>query len=84
MRCVLFLSTANTQCRYRAPKNTRGRSDADEASFGFLDGDLLERLLACAPSDITQVFAGEEGLTEPLPFVYEEMHRVLEMIQDMH
>ncbi|KAF9069809.1 CPSF A subunit region-domain-containing protein [Rhodocollybia butyracea] len=33
-----------SHARHRAPKSSRGRSDADEAAYGFIDGDFLEKL----------------------------------------
>lgn len=67
--------------RFRAPKNTRGRSDADEASFGFLDGDLLGQFLVC--EDEERVMSGEEGLTPRIDASVAEVRKILEALQEM-
>jgi DNA damage-binding protein 1 len=74
-----------THTRFRAPHNTRGRSDADVASFGFLDGDFLEQFLACinTPEQLEKIMAGNsdpERLTMPV----EQMQQALENLQGMH
>lgn len=34
-----------SHAKFRAPKSTRGRSDADPAAYGFIDGDFILREL---------------------------------------
>lgn len=70
-----------THARYRAPRNTRGRSDADEASYGFLDGDLLQKFLTCEDED--SVLDGSEPLTERINAPGAQIRKILETIQDM-
>lgn len=71
--------------RYRAPKNTRSRRDADSAAFGFLDGDFLEQFLARlgSPEQVEKILAGQntpERLTMPV----EAIQKVLENLKSMH
>ncbi|KAJ7579305.1 CPSF A subunit region-domain-containing protein [Mycena floridula] len=73
-----------SHARYRAPKNTRGRSDGDNPATGFLDGDLLEQTLLYSPSQVDRVFAGEPDLTKALNSAERvRTLKVLEMLQDM-
>ncbi|TFK40691.1 CPSF A subunit region-domain-containing protein [Crucibulum laeve] len=71
--------------RYRAPKNTRGRSDADAVAFGFIDGDFLEQFLTLlgSPPQLQKVI---EGQSEPerLTMSVEEIQKVLENLQSLH
>lgn len=74
-----------THTRFRAPHNTRGRSDADVASFGFLDGDFIEQFLTYmgTPGRLEKIIGGHsdpEKLTMPI----EEIQLVLENLQGMH
>ncbi|KAF8630852.1 hypothetical protein AX17_005211 [Amanita inopinata Kibby_2008] len=71
--------------RYRAPKNTRGRTDADVSATGFLDGDFIEHLLTLvnSPENIDKVIAGNsapERLTVPIA----DLQKVVETLQSMH
>ena len=71
--------------RFRAPRNTRGRSDADQAAFGFIDGDFLEQFLIHVgnPKLVDKIVRGNsepERLTLPV----EELQKVLENLQSMH
>ncbi|KAF5382718.1 hypothetical protein D9615_002834 [Tricholomella constricta] len=75
----------DSHTRFRAPKNTQGRSDADSTSFGFIDGDFLEQFLTRlgSPEEVEKIIAGHsdpERLTMPV----EEMQKVLENLQSMH
>jgi DNA damage-binding protein 1 len=65
---------APSHARYRAPANTKGRSDADKASFGFLDGDLLEQGLEQLESG-GAILGGERDI---------KLREVLEALQDRH
>jgi DNA damage-binding protein 1 len=71
--------------RFRAPKNTRGRSDADQAAFGFLDGDFLELFLTRlgSPEQLERIIAGNSEF-ERLTVSAEDLQRVLENLQSMH
>ncbi|KAF9496184.1 hypothetical protein BDN71DRAFT_1415949 [Pleurotus eryngii] len=73
-----------TLAQYRAPKNNRGRSDADP-SKGFLDGDFLEYFFihATSPEDLHTIVTGQnasEGLSVPM----DSLKKVLEALQAMH
>ncbi|KAF8650163.1 hypothetical protein AX16_005397 [Volvariella volvacea WC 439] len=75
-----------SHARYRAPKNTRGASDADAASVGFLDGDYLEQflsLIGTQPEQVTKVISGR-AVPEKLSASVEELQNVLERLQNVH
>jgi DNA damage-binding protein 1 len=67
-------------CRHRAPRNTRGRSDADEGAFGILDGDFLEQFLALMENspDVAGNIATAGGLDRNV------VQAALETLQSMH
>ncbi|THH03261.1 hypothetical protein EW145_g6399 [Phellinidium pouzarii] len=70
---------------WRAPKNSQGRSDAQAAAVGFLDGDLLERFLdyPAASPEIARIMSGKneaERLTTP----YGQMRSILESLRSTH
>ncbi|KIL67911.1 hypothetical protein M378DRAFT_185481 [Amanita muscaria Koide BX008] len=71
--------------RYRAPRGSRGRSDADAAATGFLDGDFLELFLSHINSEeiMDKIMAGtsEPERIETRP---EELQKVVENLQSMH
>ncbi|KAI6039683.1 CPSF A subunit region-domain-containing protein [Pisolithus marmoratus] len=71
--------------RFRAPKNSRGRSDSEASSFGFLDGDFLERFLLLVenPRALRQVMNGQSE-PERLTISSERIQKVLERLQRMH
>lgn len=71
--------------RFRAPKNNRGRSDSEATSFGFLDGDFLERFLLFK-EDRQALDQIMEGQSEPerLTISVQRIQRVLERLQSMH
>ncbi|KAI6158847.1 CPSF A subunit region-domain-containing protein [Pisolithus thermaeus] len=71
--------------RFRAPKNNRGRSDSEASSFGFLDGDFLERFLVLVedPRALRQVMDGQSE-PERLTISPEQIQKVLERLQSMH
>jgi len=71
--------------RFRAPKSTRSRTDADQASFGFLDGDFLERLLTLLdfPETLDKIWQGQSQ-PERLSTSVNEIRRLLEDLQSYH
>ncbi|KIN94881.1 hypothetical protein M404DRAFT_17165 [Pisolithus tinctorius Marx 270] len=71
--------------RFRAPKNNWGRSDSEASSFGFLDGDFLERfsLLMEDSRALRQVMDGQ-GEPERLTISPQRIQKVLERLQSMH
>ncbi|KAG1743291.1 CPSF A subunit region-domain-containing protein [Suillus paluster] len=71
--------------KYRTPKNVRGRSDADASSFGFLDGDFLERFLQFVgnPQALRQIVHGQSE-PEKLTISADKIQKVLESMQSMH
>jgi len=71
--------------RYRTPKNVRGRSDAEVSSFGFLDGDFLERFLQY-PRDSKELKQIMDGESEPekLTITEDDIQKALERMQSMH
>ncbi|KAH8114589.1 mono-functional DNA-alkylating methyl methanesulfonate N-term-domain-containing protein, partial [Phellopilus nigrolimitatus] len=74
-----------TRSKWRAPCNSRGRSDAQPASYGFLDGDLLERFLdypASSP-DIVRFLSGRND-AERLSTPYGQLRSVMESLRSTH
>lgn len=71
--------------KFRAPKNTRGPSDADNAAFGFLDGDFLEQFLGLHDSP-DRLKKALEGGSEPerLKLSQEQITKILEELQSLH
>ncbi|KAG2145900.1 CPSF A subunit region-domain-containing protein [Suillus clintonianus] len=71
--------------KYRTPKNARGRSDADASSFGFLDGDFLERFLQFVgkPQALKRIMDGQSE-PERLTISADRIQKVLESMQSMH
>jgi len=69
--------------RFRAPKNTRGPSDADGAAFGFIDGDFLEQYLTLTPDDLKKVKKGSSA-PEQLKLSSEQIVKVIEQLQSLH
>ncbi|KAG2758166.1 hypothetical protein P692DRAFT_20763238 [Suillus brevipes Sb2] len=71
--------------KYRTPKNDRGRSDADASSFGFLDGDFLERFLQFVgnPQALKRIMDGQSE-PEKLKISADRIQKVLESMQSMH
>lgn len=90
-----FACQADWHFRWRAPKNTRGRSDADDVAFGFLDGDLLESLLnpdSAAELNLDRLFErmadlereDEDEGTENSQFDKEEILGMVDRLRNMH
>ncbi|KAL4064854.1 CPSF A subunit region-domain-containing protein [Scleroderma yunnanense] len=71
--------------RFRAPKNNRGRSDSEASSFGFLDGDFLERFLLFIddPQALRLIMEGQSE-PEKLKISVQHIQKVLERLQSMH
>ncbi|KAE9400776.1 hypothetical protein BT96DRAFT_992689 [Gymnopus androsaceus JB14] len=68
--------------RHRAPRSSRGRSDADEAAYGIIDGDLLEQMLTymdTAPELVEDIYGSDEFL-----YPLTELKKDLELLQTMH
>lgn len=74
-----------TKTRYRAPKSTRGRTDADMAATGFLDGDFIEQFLSLVGSKemVEKIMAGTSD-PEKLSVKVEDLQKVVESLQSMH
>lgn len=70
---------------YRAPRNHRGRSDAEVTSYGFLDGDFLERFLdhLSSPKLMDKILKGNSP-PETLKLTRESIQKVLERLQSLH
>ncbi|KAL0569702.1 hypothetical protein V5O48_012262 [Marasmius crinis-equi] len=78
-----------SHAKYRAPRIARGRSDADERAYGFIDGDFLEKalqLIEDSPdSEATRTMLSTD--VQPLGRITstrEEIHEVLEVLHNMH
>ena len=74
-----------TDSRYRAPKSTRGPTDADTAATGFLDGDFIEQFLSLMGSKeiVGKIMTGTSD-PEKLKVKVEELQTVVESLQSMH
>jgi len=71
--------------RYRAPRNHKGRSDTEVSSYGFLDGDFLERFLDHLPSPkLTDKIIKGNSLPETVELTRECIQKVLERLQSLH
>ena len=71
--------------RWRAPVNGSGRSDAQTTSFGFLDGDFMEKFLEL-PRTSEEVHKTLTGKSEPekLEMSYDEFRSTLEILGTLH
>jgi len=71
--------------RYRAPKSTRGTSDADGSARGFVDGDFLEQFLSIqsSPEILSKVMKGGSA-PEALRLTPEEISKILQDLQSLH
>ncbi|KXN88147.1 DNA damage-binding protein 1a [Leucoagaricus sp. SymC.cos] len=85
MTAVIPSVGGTSHARFRAPKSTRGRSDADQASFGFLDGDFMEQLLTLldSPDVIQKIWKGQSE-PEKMSVSVDEIRRLLEDLQSYH
>ncbi|KAJ3896557.1 CPSF A subunit region-domain-containing protein [Lentinula edodes] len=75
-----------SHAKHRAPRLSRGRSDADSAAYGILDGDLLEQMLTYMN---TEPELAEEIYTlsvpnDDFPYTLAELKKDLELLQNMH
>ncbi|KAJ3863624.1 CPSF A subunit region-domain-containing protein [Lentinula novae-zelandiae] len=75
-----------SHAKHRAPRLSRGRSDADSAAYGILDGDLLEQMLTYMN---TEPELAEEVYTlsvadDDLPYTPADLKKDLELLQNMH
>ncbi|KAJ3856320.1 CPSF A subunit region-domain-containing protein [Lentinula lateritia] len=75
-----------SHAKHRAPRLSRGRSDADSAAYGILDGDLLEQMLTYMN---TKPELAEEVYTlsvadDDLPYTPADLKKDLELLQNMH
>lgn len=74
-----------SHAKYRAPIGGRGKSDADAAAYGFLDGDFLERFLDYRyPSTETEQVLRGSSPPEKLKLTYGEIRQTLEALQALH
>ncbi|KDR82646.1 hypothetical protein GALMADRAFT_837022 [Galerina marginata CBS 339.88] len=76
---------APSHTRFRAPKNTRGISDADGSAYGFVDGDFLELFLGLIgnPEQLNKVMKGGSA-PEELKMSVEDISKFLEQLQGLH
>lgn len=85
LRRVVTEITHASHAKYRAPVGTWGKSDADEASYGFLDGDFLEKFLDYRhPSNETERVLQGGSTPEKLKQTYKEIRQSLEALKVLH
>ncbi|OCH88473.1 hypothetical protein OBBRIDRAFT_780096 [Obba rivulosa] len=66
---------------WRAPANSRGRTDAESTAFGFLDGDFIEQFLTHPrPHELLEGEIEAERITLPQA----QIQQVLEKLQSLH
>lgn len=74
-----------SHANYRAPVSAWGKSDADAAAYGFLDGDFLEKFLHYRhPSAETERVLQGSSPPEKLKQTYGEIRQTLEALQALH
>jgi DNA damage-binding protein 1 len=74
-----------SHAKYRAPVGMWGKSDADAAAYGFLDGDFLEKFLHYQhPSPSTERVLQGSSPPEKLKQTYGEIRQTLEALQALH
>ncbi|KAJ3781139.1 CPSF A subunit region-domain-containing protein [Lentinula aff. detonsa] len=89
-----------SHAKHRAPRLSGARSDADQAAYGILDGDLLERMLeymntepgfaeevhAAAMSSLEGAGVGgnNDDSNSLIQYTMEELKKDLELLQSMH
>ncbi|ESK85005.1 uv-damaged dna-binding [Moniliophthora roreri MCA 2997] len=76
-----------SHAKHRAPRDSRGRTDAAEAAYGFIDGDYLEKLLTfmdeSPEEEVDKVFnTSVEGLC--VTSERGKIRKALESLQNMH
>jgi len=71
--------------KFRAPRNRRGRTDAEESAIGFLDGDFLEQFLTFPHiSGIIDEIMQGTSQAERLALPRDKIQKVLERLQSLH
>ncbi|KAJ3904528.1 CPSF A subunit region-domain-containing protein [Lentinula edodes] len=76
-----------SHAKHRAPRLSRGRSDADSAAYGILDGDLLEQMLTYMNTDpelAEEIYTLSVAGDDDLPYTLAELKKDLELLQNMH
>ncbi|KAJ3923618.1 CPSF A subunit region-domain-containing protein [Lentinula edodes] len=76
-----------SHAKHRAPRLSRGRSDADSAAYGILDGDLLEQMLTYMNTDpelAEEIYTLSVADDDDLPYTLAELKKDLELLQNMH
>ncbi|KAH9002600.1 CPSF A subunit region-domain-containing protein [Lactarius hatsudake] len=74
-----------SHAKHRAPVGSWGKSDADAAAYGFLDGDFLEKFLDFEhPSSETERILKGSISPEKLKQTYAEIKQSLEALQALH
>ena len=74
-----------SHAKHRAPVGPLGKSDADAAAYGFLDGDFLEKFLDYEhPSSETERILKGSISPEKLKQTYGEIRQSLEALQALH
>jgi len=85
LRRVVTEITQASHAKYRAPVGTWGKSDADAAAYGFLDGDFLEKFLDYRHSSTETERVLQGGSTpEKLKQTYKEIRQSLEALKVLH
>jgi DNA damage-binding protein 1 len=85
LRRVVTEITHASHAKYRAPVGTWGKSDADAAAYGFLDGDFLEKFLDYRhPSTETERVLQGGSTPEKLKQTYKEIRQSLEALKALH
>jgi DNA damage-binding protein 1 len=69
--------------RYRAPKDTRGSTDAEGAAFGFIDGDFLEHFPGLTRDARQKIMDGKSN-PEKLKMSEHKILKILEQLQSLH
>jgi len=71
--------------KFRALKNHKGLSNTEASSFGFLDGDFLERFLTYLPSsNIADEIMQGKNKAERLTMSKENIQQILERLRRLH
>ncbi|KAL0066188.1 hypothetical protein AAF712_006813 [Marasmius tenuissimus] len=81
--------TEESHAKYRAPRIARGRSDADERAYGFIDGDFLEELLSLLEDSpeseaIGKILSTSLESLGRIASTKEEIKATLETLHNMH
>jgi DNA damage-binding protein 1 len=85
LRRVVPEITQASHAKYRSPVGTWGKSDADAAPYGFLDGDFLEKFLDYHhPSTETDRVLQGVSPPEKLKQSYREIRQSLEALKALH